>query len=1217
MSITKDFIVKAGLQVQGTSSTVSTSSGALIVQGGIGSGENIYAGGIATLGGTIALRGTGSTSSANLQTLRVVGGGIGVVGDSYINGKLGVNDNVYFKSTTNAVSTGSGALVVDGGVGIGRDLYVQGQVIVGGAGVVTTASLGVYGVTALYAGTDTSVSANTGTIYLWNTSTLQSITNRGAITNNTITFANASYSASTNTGAIIVQGGAGVWGRLNVGSTLTVSGPTFITDVTTSSNTLTGALVVSGGMASLQAYHSYAVIDGAQASVSSLGNNALYISSGGIGVKTSGMFGTNVVVQGTASSANTNSGQALLVTGGAGIGGTLAAGAGVFVDGSTATTAGIAALKVTNGGAYIGNNLVIMGTSASTGTTASNALYVAGGVGIAQSLVVGGNASFNGVVTFNGTATYVYSTNTVYTDNLIELHTPPGGVTANWAYDDQKDIGLRFHYYTAGTDTNAALVLDNTTKYLDWYSSGAEDISGNFSSATFGTFRTANIVLTGNANATSTLTGALQVLGGIGINGQSYFAGLGASASTSSASGQGLVINANGLGVTGGSYFANGLGIGGAGLNVTNNGTIGGIATISGTGGLGSWTAANTQALQVSANGIGIVGTSYINGALAITGITTVTNTTNASSTITGALQVVGGVGIGQDLRVGGTIFGTLNGTASSANNLTGGAAGSIPIQSAAGVTSFIPIGSSGQVLVAGANTATWSAIGSLTAGTATNANNVLTTTTNVDANYYIGFLNTTTGYAQVLTDNQLIYNPISDSLILSGVTDTTSTYSGGLVVSGGASIVKQLRVGQTATIVGPTFIANTTAATSTNSGALQVYGGVGIGGSVYAGNIFDNNWRVVTSVRPTAGQGISIEALVSNGTATSFAVVNTGVSMLFAGTDTAISSNTGTVTVWNTSTLQTITNRGATTNNAISITNGTVGNYTVVAGTATLTGALTVTGGAGVSGNFNVAGTISRVGNVSTTGWLLSGVGIVAPAFTATDTTLTGAQSTTTVHTLGAPSLAASGGTPTYSDAATLYIAGAPSAGANVTITNPWALMIQNGNVKINANTTNNATNNGALVVIGGVGVGGNMTVGGSVTAGTAAVGQSVTGFATNNALIATYTSSALGVASTSSAQALDTWSASVYRSAKYLVQLVDTGYTPNRIHTSEIMIFHDSSNNVYKTEYGVMTSVGELGTFDAVVTSTNIQLQFTPSWPTLTPNALTVKIYRTGLTA
>lgn len=41
--------------------------------------------------------------------------------------------------------------------------------------------------------------------------------------------------------------------------------------------------------------------------------------------------------------------------------------------------------------------------------------------------------------------------------------------------------------------------------------------------------------------------------------------------------------------------------------------------------------------------------------------IFTITNTTAASSTITGALQVVGGAGIGGNIHAGGTIFGALD----------------------------------------------------------------------------------------------------------------------------------------------------------------------------------------------------------------------------------------------------------------------------------------------------------------------------------------------------------------------------------------------------------------------------------------------------------------------------------------------------------------------------------------------------------------------------
>ena len=42
---------------------------------------------------------------------------------------------------------------------------------------------------------------------------------------------------------------------------------------------------------------------------------------------------------------------------------------------------------------------------------------------------------------------------------------------------------------------------------------------------------------------------------------------------------------------------------------------------------------------------------------------------------------------------------GSLVGTASSANNLTGGAGGSLPYQSGAGVTVYLPAGTAGQIL--------------------------------------------------------------------------------------------------------------------------------------------------------------------------------------------------------------------------------------------------------------------------------------------------------------------------------------------------------------------------------------------------------------------------------------------------------------------------------------------------------------------------------------
>jgi hypothetical protein len=66
---------------------------------------------------------------------------------------------------------------------------------------------------------------------------------------------------------------------------------------------------------------------------------------------------------------------------------------------------------------------------------------------------------------------------------------------------------------------------------------------------------------------------------------------------------------------------------------------------------------------------------------------------------------------------------------------------------------------------------------------------------------------------------------------------------------------------------------------------------------------------------------------------------------------------------------------------------------------------------------------------------------------------TATAGSGTATAHVFSSfsqPTLAAANASVTTTDAATVYIADAPIAGANQTITNPWALWINSGNVQI-----------------------------------------------------------------------------------------------------------------------------------------------------------------------
>ena len=88
------------------------------------------------------------------------------------------------------------------------------------------------------------------------------------------------------------------------------------------------------------------------------------------------------------------------------------------------------------------------------------------------------------------------------------------------------------------------------------------------------------------------------------------------------------------------------------------------------------------------------------------TGKIMLTATTASNSTNTGALTIAGGAGIGQNLYVGGTIFGNLTGLVTTATNVAGGTAGQLVYQSAPGVTAYAGPGSEGQLLVSAGTSA-------------------------------------------------------------------------------------------------------------------------------------------------------------------------------------------------------------------------------------------------------------------------------------------------------------------------------------------------------------------------------------------------------------------------------------------------------------------------------------------------------------------------------
>ena len=93
-------------------------------------------------------------------------------------------------------------------------------------------------------------------------------------------------------------------------------------------------------------------------------------------------------------------------------------------------------------------------------------------------------------------------------------------------------------------------------------------------------------------------------------------------------------------------------------------------------------------------------------------------------------------------------------------------------------------------------------------------------------------------------------------------------------------------------------------------------------------------------------------------------------------------------------------------------------------------------------------------------------------------------------------------------------------------------------------------------------------------------------TSIALTDALLGTATATA-----STSATTIDSWSATTYSSAKYIVQMKKG----TDIEVIELLVTVDGSNNVYLTEYADVISNAELGTTNAVYSGGNVLLQVT----------------------
>jgi hypothetical protein len=254
-------------------------------------------------------------------------------------------------------------------------------------------------------------------------------------------------------------------------------------------------------------------------------------------------------------------------------------------------------------------------------------------------------------------------------------------------------------------------------------------------------------------------------------------------------------------------------------------------------------------------------------------------NVTNATSTITGALQVAGGVGIGRDVWIGGTlnvaggINASITGISNTATNIAGGTTGQLVYQSSTGATAFVGPGTIGQILVSGGATIpVYTNTGTIYVGRAVLADTA-TTSTSAAIAYALADTSTTYVSRAVLADSA---TTSTSAAIAYALANTGTTYVSRAVladsatnIAGGTAgqLVYQSSTGTTAFVstssAGDVLVSNGTGAptynntlilsgalnaTSTITGALQVAGGVGVGRDLYVGGtIYQNGVPVGT----------------------------------------------------------------------------------------------------------------------------------------------------------------------------------------------------------------------------------------------------------------------------------------------------------------------------------------------------------------------------------
>ncbi|CAB4134358.1 hypothetical protein UFOVP267_54 [uncultured Caudovirales phage] len=453
-------------------------------------------------------------------------------------------------------------------------------------------------------------------------------------------------------------------------------------------------------------------------------------------------------------------------------------------------------------------------------------LFVLDGVTLAGSAwvdtnVPGGTLGVTPITFVRFSNTAVYSAGTGLTLNNYVFSITPVGTAGTYGSASQVPVFVTNASGQVTSVTNTPIAIANTAV------SGLGTMStqnANSVAITGGSINGTTVGATTAAAVTGTIITASNYFSGAGTNLTGTASGLsiGGNAATATSAGSvtnSLTINSSGSGGTSPQTYN-----GGAAVTVSYN-TVG-APSITGTNASGTWGISISGNSATVTNGLYSTGSysnptwlTSISGSIVSGAVASATTATNVAGGAAGSLVYQSAAATTTTLALGTTNYVLTAGasapqyvaqstlsvgsatTATTATNLAGGGAGSIPYQSGAGATAFLAFGTTGQVLTSnGTSAPTWTTPASYA---------TVTDDTTTAATRYPLFANQTTGNltTEYVSSTKLQFNPST------GVFTSTSFSGAGTGLTGTAA---SLSIGGNAATATSATSA-TTATTATN----------------------------------------------------------------------------------------------------------------------------------------------------------------------------------------------------------------------------------------------------------------------------------------------------------------------------------------------------------------------------------------------------------------